>query len=58
MGLSKAIMVNKRVKIVEGPLKGMEGNIKKVDKRKGRIKVAIPLMKREVLVNLSFEMIE
>ena len=58
VGISKAIVEDKKVKIIDGPLKGIEGCIKKVDKRKGRAKVLIPIMNRKVIVDLCFEMIE
>jgi transcriptional antiterminator NusG len=57
-GISK-IYFNEHDKIVvmEGPLKGMEGQIIKVDKRKGRAKIKLDLYGDAYLVDLAFEVI-
>ena len=46
---------NRRIEVVEGPLKGLEGRIVKVDKRKGRAKVRLDLYSDSFLVDLGFE---
>ncbi|MFP4329367.1 MAG: antiterminator LoaP [Spirochaetaceae bacterium] len=46
-----------RIEVIEGPLKGLEGRIVKVDKRKGRAKVRLDLYKDSFLVDLGFEIL-
>lgn len=46
-----------RIQVVEGPLKGLEGRIVKVDKRKGRAKVKLDMYDESFLIDLSFEVI-
>jgi len=46
---------NDHIVIVEGPLKGLEGNIVKVDKRKGRAKVLLDLYESPFIIDLGFE---
>ncbi len=50
--------VNNKICAVSGPLKGLEGKIVKVDKRKGRAKVKLDLCENSFLVDLGFEDIE
>lgn len=49
---------NKRIHVVSGPLKGLEGLIVRVDKRKGRAKIRLDLYKDSFLVDLGFDIIE
>ncbi|MFP4382686.1 MAG: antiterminator LoaP [Spirochaetia bacterium] len=49
---------NNRIVVAEGPLKGLEGSIIKVDKRKGRAKVRLDLYKDSFLVDLGFDIME
>ncbi len=46
---------NDHIVIVEGPLKGLEGNIIKVDKRKCRAEVILDLYDSSFKINLGFE---
>ena len=46
-----------RIAVQEGPLKGLEGNIVKVDKRKGRAKVKLDLYDDSFTIDLAFEVI-
>ena len=46
---------NKRIQIVDGPLKGMEGRIAKVDHRKGCAKVKRDLYEEAFLVDCGFQ---
>ena len=55
---SQAFFVNERIKIVGGPLCGMEGKIVSVDKRKKRVKIKLPFFNTYKEVYLSFELIE
>lgn len=55
--LSKAFIEDDVVKIKEGPLRGMEGVIKKIDKRKGRAKVSFILNECHILIDLGIEIL-
>ena len=46
-----------RIVVVEGPLKGLEGRIIKVDKRKGRAKIMLDLYNDFFSIDLAFEVI-
>ncbi len=46
-----------RIVVAEGPLKGLEGSIVKVDKRKGRAKVKLDLYDDSFAIDLAFEVI-
>ncbi|MDA3811011.1 MAG: antiterminator LoaP [Spirochaetaceae bacterium] len=48
---------NDKIQIIEGPLKGKEGLIIKVDKRKGRAKIVINAFDKQHFVDLGFEVI-
>ena len=48
---------NQRITVVEGPLKGMEGMIIRVDKRKRRAKVKLDLYATSYQIDLAFEFI-
>jgi transcriptional antiterminator NusG len=49
---------NSRIVIDEGPLKGLEGCIVKVDKRKGRAKIKLDMYGDSFAIDLAFEMIK
>lgn len=46
---------NARIHVLEGPLKGLEGRIVKVDRRKGRAKVKLDLYNESFLVDFGFQ---
>ena len=46
---------NDRIVVIEGPLKGMEGNIIKVDRRKQRAKIQLNFHGSTYSLDLSFE---
>ena len=46
---------NDRIVVVEGPLKGIEGNIIKVDRRKQRAKIRVAFGGSSHTMDLSFE---
>jgi len=48
---------NSRIIVIEGPLKGLEGKIIKVDRRKGRAKINLDLYSDSFAVDLAFEVI-
>ena len=49
---------NNRIRIVEGALKGLEGSIVKVDRRKRRAKVSLSLYEDSFLIDFGFELME
>jgi transcription termination/antitermination protein NusG len=49
---------NRRIRVLEGPLKGLEGRIVKVDKRKRRAKVRLSMYQNSFTVDFGFELIE
>ena len=49
---------NSRIVVADGPLKGLEGRIIKVDKRKGRAKVKLDLYDDAFAIDLAFEVLE
>jgi len=52
---SKAVFdENQRIQILDGPMKGLEGDIIKVDKRKGRAKVHLTLYENSFLIDFGF----
>ncbi len=61
-GLAKISLVSfdeqDRIQIIEGPLKGLEGQIIKVDKRKGRAKVRIDAYQNSFEVDFGFSALD
>jgi len=49
---------NNRIRVVDGPLMRLEGRIVKVDRRKGRARVALTFHGRTMLADLGFEVME
>lgn len=49
---------NDRICVTEGPLKGLEGYIIKVDKRKKRAKIKMDFANENLLIDLGFELIK
>lgn len=49
---------NDRIVVLEGPLKGLEGRILKVDRRKGRARVSLDLYEDSFPIDLGFEVVE
>ncbi|MBN2051851.1 MAG: antiterminator LoaP [Spirochaetales bacterium] len=49
---------NNKIRVVSGPMTGLEGRIVKVDKRKKRAKVRLSLYENSFLVDFSFELME
>jgi transcriptional antiterminator NusG len=50
--------IDNKIVVVEGPLKGLEGCIVKIDKRKGRAKVKLNLYEESYLVDFGFFSLE
>lgn len=57
-GISK-IYFNKddKIQVISGPMKGLEGEIVKVDKRKKRAKIKLKLYEDSFLIDFGFELI-
>ncbi|WP_432409011.1 antiterminator LoaP [Wukongibacter sp. M2B1] len=55
---SKGFIENSKICIKSGPLKGLEGLIKRIDKRKCRVKVSLDFMGSEKLVELGIELLK
>jgi transcriptional antiterminator NusG len=49
---------NRRIRVVSGPLHGLEGSIVKVDRRKGRAKVRLDIYADAFEVDFGFEILE
>ena len=49
---------NKRIKVIRGPMMGMEGRIIKVDRRKKRAKVRLDMNDSPISFDLGFEILE
>jgi transcriptional antiterminator NusG len=47
-----------RIVVLEGPLKGLEGRIVKVNRRKGRAKVLLDMYGEQFPIDLGFEVVE
>ncbi|ADK80460.1 transcription termination/antitermination NusG family protein [Sediminispirochaeta smaragdinae] len=44
-----------RIVVLSGPMKGLEGNIRKVNKRKGRAKIELMLYEQSFLIDFAFD---
>jgi len=49
---------SKRIRVVSGPLKGLEGRIVRVDRRKGRAKVRLEMYQDSFEIDFGFESLE
>ena len=49
---------NKKIKVISGPMKGLEGRIVKVDKRKRRAKISLSLYEESFTIDFGFEILE
>jgi len=47
-----------RIRVISGPLQGMEGRIVKVDRRKGRARVRLELYEDSFLIDFGFDALE
>jgi len=55
---SKVYIENSRVSVKFGPLLGMEGAIKRIDKRKGRATIILNFLGEPRLVDVGIEILE
>ncbi len=58
IGISKIYKENDEIRIISGPLSGLEGQIVKIDSRKGRAKVNLSFMNEERIVELGIELVD
>ncbi|MGH4140384.1 antiterminator LoaP [Clostridium sp.] len=58
IGISTLYKQNDSIKIIAGPLVGLEGQIIKADFRKGRAKVSLSFMNEERIVELGIELVD
>lgn len=49
---------NKRIRVIEGPIMGLEGRIVKVDRRKRIAKICLDINDSPLFFNLSFDVLE
>jgi transcriptional antiterminator NusG len=49
---------NNRIRVISGPLKGMEGRVVKVDRRKGRARIRLELYEDSFLIDFGFDSLE
>jgi transcriptional antiterminator NusG len=49
---------NRKIRVVSGPLKGLEGRIIRVDRRKGRARVRLELYEDSFEIDFGFEALE
>lgn len=47
-----------RIRVVSGPLRGMEGLIVKVDRRKGRARIRLEMYENSFLIDFGFDALE
>ena len=58
-GISKVFFnADDKIRVVEGPMKGLEGLIIKVDKRKKRAKIKLNLYEDSFMIDFGFELLE
>ena len=59
LGRSKVIYnEDDRIVVIDGPMKGFEGQIVKVDRRKRRAKIRLSLHNNAYLIDLGFDVLE
>jgi len=47
-----------RIRVISGPLKGMEGRVVKVDRRKGRARIRLELYEDSFMIDFGFDSLE
>jgi len=47
-----------RIRVISGPLKGMEGRVVKVDRRKGRARIRLEMYEDAFLIDFGFDSLE
>lgn len=57
VGMSTGFIENERVQIIAGPLIGLEGLIRKIDRHKRKAILAVPMCGREIDVQVGLEIL-
>ncbi|MCG7407075.1 antiterminator LoaP [Paenibacillus sp. ACRRX] len=57
LGYSDVIVMNKRAKVIAGPLFGKEGIIRKIDKRKGRAKIEVMFLGETRMIEVGINIL-
>ena len=50
--------INQKIRVMNGPMKGLEGRVIKVDKRKQRAKIRLDLYNNSFCIDFGFELLE
>lgn len=58
IGLSRVLVTNSKVSVIDGPLKGLEGIIKKINKRNARAKIQISFLGNDHFVDVGVEVLQ
>lgn len=58
IGYSKIFLDNSKVRVDSGPLKGLEGVIQKINKRKGRAKIILDIMGSQKVIEIGIEVLD
>jgi transcriptional antiterminator NusG len=58
IGLSRVFVTNSKVSVIDGPLKGLEGIIKKINKRTSRAKIQISFLGNDHFVDVGIEVLQ
>ena len=56
--ISKGLIVDEKIKVMEGPLTDKEGIIRKLDKRKGRAKVEFAINGHKWMIDLGVDILQ
>ncbi|HZG81293.1 MAG TPA: antiterminator LoaP [Brevibacillus sp.] len=57
LGISEIYLEGSSISVTTGPLQGMEGLIKKIDRRKKRAKIIIPFLGRDIQFEVGIEIL-
>ena len=58
VGMSKGIIEQKQIKIMSGPLRNMEGSIRRIDRHKRLAWVSVKMFGREMEIPLGLEVLQ
>ena len=56
--MSKGFIIGDAITVTEGPLKGYEGSIKKIDRHKRMAFVELPFLGKETRVRIPLEIVD
>ena len=58
IGTSSIMRTGEKVKVLDGPLVGMEGKIQSINERKNRVRIIVPFLGSERVVDLAVELLK